>query len=322
MAYRHRKLTKPRIFALLMLLGGLMLMLPRGLFAPVRNATQLVAYLPQWGSQQVTHQLRTQLESIGAEPVAPEEHDKVVRENLALQNENVALRQKVAELRATVDALGRIRQLGFPATGALIPARVLGADASVGRESLLLGKGSTQQIKNQDWVTSRMAIGAGTQDGIMDRSAVLARESLIGWIEETSPITSRVVLLSDRLANRAMSVRIEPVGEKRVPLVSNRKPIEFVLSGAGEGKMHMPDLPRDYIEQGYIRVGDRVTSNPTDPRLPMPLVIGRITHLEHNRKKPVYYDAVVEPLYDPRSINEVYVVDLSRTMQQPAPPAR
>lgn len=310
------------MFGLLMLLAGLMLVLPRGLFAPVRNATQLVAYLPQWGSQTARHQARTRLESIGAESVSPDEHDKVVRENQALQNENIALRQKVAELKATVNALGRIRQLGFPATGSLVPARVLALDASVGRESLLLGKGSTQQIKNQDWVTSRIAIGAGSDDGIMDRSAVLARESLIGWVEETSPVMSRVVLLTDRIANRAMSVRIEPVGEKRVPLVSNRKPIEFVLNGAGNGKMIMPDLPRDYVERGYIRVGDHVTSNPTDPRLPLPLVIGRITHLEHNRKKPVYYEATVEPLYDPRTLNEVYVVDLSRTVQQPAPPAR
>ena len=48
-----------------------------------------------------------------------------------------------------------------------------------------------------------------------------------------------------------------------------------------------------------------------DPSLPLALVIGPIRELERDRENRLYYQAMVEHRVDPRSVGEVYIVDLA-----------
>lgn len=318
---RFRRITKPQFFGLLMVCSLVLMFLPRSPSLTGGNVTQLIA-LPQLAARVTTQKVADEIRGMTSEPVPAEKHAETLREKVALENEVASLRQQVLEQQSTINDLAHIRQRGFPNSGSLIPARVLAADAAAGRDSLLVGKGSMAKVKNGDWVASRLFVEAGHEDGVREQLAVLAHECLLGWVEQTSTLTSRVVLLSDPLTNKSARVRIVARDGKRPPLTAGGKYVDFSLSGDGRGMMKIRDIPRDYVDSGRIKVGDIVTSDPTDARLPMAMVVGKLEQLQRNKNKPVYYDAVVAPLYDPQNLSQVYIVDLSTPANQPASPAK
>lgn len=221
------------------------------------------------------------------------------------------------QLQATTDELRRIRgEPGFPEGGVIVPGQVIAWDAVPGRESLVLkGRGA----KVGDWVTSHLAVKAGQQDGVQEKQAVLARETLIGWIEQASPYMSRVVLLSDPVASKARLVHIatQRAGQQTafVADVTGRRPADFALAGLGNGRMKVMDIDARYVNENLIKVGDLVISDDRDQRLPMSLVIGEIVELRQVRgksQKPLLYEAVVKHRLDPKSIGEVYIVNMGR----------
>jgi cell shape-determining protein MreC len=313
--HRHRKLTPPQIFGLLMLASALFVVLPAHWLRPAGNMTQLMA-LPQGVMNGAGQQIDDGIKRLRTEPVAAAEYEKVVNEKLAAETETASLRQRVGELEATVQSLTRLHQRGFPTGGTLIPARVIATDAA-GRDSLLLGKADLKNVKSGDWVASRMMVQAGAQDGVREQLAVIGNECLIGYIESTGPLAARVVLLSDRAANKAMRVRIVPRDRKRPNLTSNSKYVNFALEGAGQGRMRITDIPREYIDTGRLKAGDLITTDPNNPRLPLAMVVGEIKELTHVKDKPVFYQAIVTPLSDPKRLSQVFVVDLSTPAAQP-----
>ena len=254
------------------------------------------------------------IKRLRTEPVPTAEYDKVVGEKLAAETEAASLRQRVGELETTVQSLTRLHKRGFPTAGTLIPARVIATDAA-GRDSLLLGKADLKNVRSGDWVASRMMVQAGAQDGVHDQLAVIGNECLIGYVEQTGPLAARVVLLSDRAANKAMRVRIVPRDRKRSALVAGGKYVNFALEGAGQGRMRIPDIPREYVDTGKIKAGDLITSDPNNPRLPLAMVLGEVKELTHVKDKPVFYQAIVTPLSDPKNLSQVFIVDLSASAQ-------
>jgi len=303
--------SRPTVFAILMAASAVVVLLPSDLLRPARDMTQLMAPL-QLATRQAVQGAAGPIRRLATHPVPAEQHDDLLRQKRALENTNVSLRQRLIQLEAALHELTGIRQRGLPDTIGLIPARVCGLDAAPGRDSLLLGKGHLQKVAPGNWVASRLFVDAGANDGVRDQAVVLARECLIGWVEQTAPFTSRLVMLSDRVQTRPMSVLITPrdVGD-RLPAGGDR-PLCFALAGAGRRRMRVPDVPASLVATGQIRVGDLVTSDPSDPRLPVTMVIGRITELKGHVQEPVHYDAMVEYLYDPRSLSRVFIVDLSR----------
>lgn len=310
MAQRFRKIRKPQLFVIMMIATAIFVFMPRDYFTPLRNIVHLAAYLPQQASTSAVNAVGSQVKDLSAKAVPAEEHEKSKRENLSLNNENIALRQQVAELRTTVRSLGRLRERGLK-EGVLVPASVIGRDAAGWRESILLSKGKLANIRNQDWVTTHLALGAGSDAGVNEQSAVLAHECLIGWVEEVMPLNARVMLLTDAVGNRGMNVRVIPAVKDRPPLWENGRYVTFTLEGAGNGRMRMLDVFHDYVDKKQILEGDWVVCQPS-PRLPASLVIGRIEKFERVKLKPVYYTAMVAPLFDSRSLEQVFVVDLSR----------
>jgi hypothetical protein len=72
----------------------------------------------------------------------------------------------------------------------------------------MLLKGRSATVNPGDWVASRVAVQAGSHQGVRDDLRVLGRETLIGWVEQTAPYLSRVVLLSDKFSNRVWRVHV------------------------------------------------------------------------------------------------------------------
>ena len=320
MYHRFHMPSKPTVFVMLMLASVVLMVVPADILRPARNMTQLIA-LPQWALQRATNKATEPIKAMARQPLTAEQQVQMLRDKQGLENENVALRQQIETLRLTMEELTLLRRQGLPETVVLIPAPVIALDAAPRRDSLLLGKGELKGIKHGDWVASRLFVQVGEQNGIQRQSAVLARdhllarENLIGWVEETTPLTSRVVLLSDAYANRPMRVHLahfDTPSQRYLAVTSEGRVAPFALRGIGGGKMIVADIDRAFIDAGVVAVGDLVTSDPNDPRLPHTMVIGEIIEVRQNTNKPLFYDAVVRHRQNPQQLSQVLIVGLAK----------
>lgn len=321
-----RRPSRQTTFFILMAASATLLLLPRDILGPARGMSALIA-IPQWMATEASRGVADPLMSLGMPAITAQEHAELVSRLEALRNENASLAIHMAEAQAKISELTRVRENGFPSQGKLIPARVIAGDAVAARGSLRLSKGKLSSVKAGDWVTSRRFVDAGEKDGVRQGAGVLARETLIGWVEEADTFTSRVVLLSDNFSVQRIMARIErfnPKKNSRLVVTLNGAPARFALEGAGRGIMVIHEIDAGSVEKGVIQVGDIVTSDPNDSRLPVAMVIGEITALEKvrdDKKKPLFYTAHVKHRYDPASLGQVFVADFSPETQRP-PAAR
>lgn len=315
--FEDHRLPKPLVFALLMAMSFVTMMLPTETISYVRNLTQPIA-LPQWLIQTAAFEVRQAATNLASRPVPAETHRYLINERDALLNEVASLRYQNSQLHATVAELANVRKQGFPAHGTLIPARVLAMDASPGRDSVIVGKGNVQKVEKNDWVVSSLTVGAGTGQGVEEQANVLGRQFLIGWVDQVTPLTSRVILLSDKPAGRARprKVLISPADPTTRP--AEGEPDIFILEPLGNERMIIRDIPRRMIESQQVQLGDLVTSTPDDTRLPVAMVIGPIEQLQPNRDKPICFDAIVRHMIEPAGLSQVMIVDLMQPEPSPS----
>lgn len=308
-----------------MLMAGsaLAVAIPRDPFGALRNLTQVLA-LPQMYFNRARLLTAESARSLEDAPVSRETHSRLQNEKRAMEIAAVSQARRIQELETLIEQLTRTRQRGFPAEGALIPARVLAWDAAVGHSGLLVGKGTTARAEAGDWVASGFFVDAGAEAGAADQAAVLSQEFLIGWVSQALPVTSRVVLLTDRLAKNPIRVNIVHVGKDFEPVRQEDRTLPFVLEGAGASRMRIRDVPANLVEEQKVKVGDLVMSDPNNPWLPAAMMIGKIDTLElvRDQEKPLYYDATVLAPYDPATLSHVFIVDLSRAVGYPGPAQR
>ncbi|HVP13077.1 MAG TPA: rod shape-determining protein MreC [Phycisphaerae bacterium] len=222
------------------------------------------------------------------------------------------LRQENARLRG-------LREKYIPPAVAVLPAKVVAWDIVSWRDSLLLARGSSRGVGWQDWVASRLFVDEGGESGVEQGQAVLARECLLGRVEQVSPYMARVQLFSDVDSPR-IQVQIGAVMGNKVEFVD----YPCSLRGMGRNRMAIEDVPYQYIQTDEtgespagtgrkIRVGDLICSAPGQLGLPTPLVIGRISRLEQNPKKRLVYTVAVEPAATIADIREVFVIPIIPT---------
>jgi cell shape-determining protein MreC len=317
---RFRKPSKPAIFVMLMLASGVLALLPRDFLAPLRHMTQLAA-IGQYGVSGAAKSITQSAKGLRAEPVPAARHAETEAARKAAENENVALRCELERLREINHQLEQVRNRPqFPSEGRLIPAQVVGWDALPGRDSITLLKGRRPEVKQGDWVASRLAVQAGSHDGASDDLRVLsiealAGQTLIGWVEQASTYASRVVLLSDRYTHRKWYVHIVSMGRpgrENAYVMENGRPTDFALEGIGDGKMRILDVNARFINDGLIRVGDFVTTDGRDPKLPLTMVIGEIVKLDKLSKHPLLYHAIVEHRCNVKDLSQVFIVNIPR----------
>ncbi len=303
----NHRLPKPVLFALLMTASFITMMLPAETLARLRSLAQPLG-LPQWLMQTAALEAHRTAMTLVSRTVPADQYRQLEIERGALLNELAALRYQNTQLQTTVAELANVRRMGFPAHETLIPARVLAVDAAPGRDSMLVSKGNLQDVEEGRWVVSSLTVGAGTNEGVEPQTHVLGRQYLIGWVDQVSLLTSRVILLSDKVAgkSRPRRVLISPTSSSSRPAEADQD--VFVLEPYGGGRMIIRDIPRRMVEAGQVQVGDLVTSAPDDTRLPIAIVIGPIEDLRPNRDKPICFDAIVRHMVDPASLSEVIIV--------------
>jgi cell shape-determining protein MreC len=219
------------------------------------------------------------------------------------------LRQENAKLR-------HLREKYVPPAMPILPAKVVAWDIVAWRDSLLLARGRSRGIGWQDWVASQLFINEGGETGVAEGQAVLARECLLGRVEQVSPYMARVQLFSDVDSPR-IQVQIGAVAANKVEYVD----YPCSLRGLGRGRMAVEDVPYQYVQADSesdsaggktrkIRVGDLVFSGPDQLGLPVPLMVGRVSGLEKNPKRRLVYTLAVEPAVSITDVREVFVIPI------------
>ena len=180
----------------------------------------------------------------------------------------------------------------------LLPAYVLGGDASPLRQTLRIGRGAAGEypVRIGDWVAAATAVDR-LDDGLTGRQRLLS-QWLIGRVIEVGPLTSRVQLSTDP-AFGPVPVRAGRVDASGGYVTTN--PV-VLLEGRG-GAMRIREAPANFLEQGF----ELVLTEPTG-RLPLRMLIGRIVSAEPLPQSPLHYNLSVEPLADPHRLRRVYVI--------------
>jgi len=320
MSWTRSRPSKRTVFSMLMLLSVLVLLLPSRWSDALKNAGQLLVAPMDW-LYGLSHDTAASLSDL--DPA--NNHARFDRQ--ALLNElasQVALTEQLREENAGLRAL---RDGRLPPPPPLLPAKAVARDLVAWRDTVLLERGSSRGVNRKDWVASRFFVNQGHAARVEKGHVVLARECLLGRIEQVSPYMARVQLFSDIDSHR-IEVRVGTMTEDGFAFVD----YPCSLCGLGRGRMAIQDVPHRYVQDladrepgddaRRIQVGDLVLSAPGRLGLPRPLVIGRITGLEENHKKRLVVSLLVEPVVAIEEIRDVLIIPLVPTERMPFPEQR
>src|SRR5262249_17168414 len=150
---------------------------------------------------------------------------------------------------------------------------------------------------------------------------VLAREFLLGEIEQVSPFISRVRLYSDVGARTEVRLGRNMQTDKGRQFMTVKYPC--TLLGRGHGEMIIEHVPERFISEDpraranvdAIRAGDLVVSVPSPPALPSAMVIGSVRTadasvpcFERDPRKPLVVTVHVKAALMPEEISDVFIV--------------
>ena len=309
MSWLPRKLSKRTVFSILMLLAAASLfLLPKEWSDKVKDIGQPMVWLEDW-LYRGTHAAAASITELNAANAAAD------RERQALQNmlgSQILLAEELWEENARLRA---IRDDSVPGVVPLLPAKVVARDIVEWRDSLLIERGSSRGVRRKDWLASRFFVDRGQMQGLSEGQAVLARECLLGRVEQVSPYMAGVQLLSD-IDSPRIEVRVGTLRETTFEFVD----YPCSLRGLGRGRMVIEDVPYKYAygapdpEQGDVQrrlqVGDLVFSAPGQLGLPVPLVIGKVVEFKEDPKKRLVVSLMVEPVVPVDQLRDVFVVPL------------
>lgn len=166
-------------------------------------------------------------------------------ENEELRREVARLRQEVQESRERVaDAARYERLLGFREQSGfrMIPAGVIGHDAAALYRTILLDRGAT--------------------DGLRQNQAVLSPEGVVGRIMRVYPQSALVLLLADRSSG--------------IDAIVQRTRDQGVVQGLGGDVCELKYLPR----QAEVEVGDYIVTSGMDGVFPKGVWIGQVSRVQ------------------------------------------
>ncbi len=314
------------LFAILMIISAVLMFVPSRYTGSVKTVRQILVPF-QDGLHSLTSGSSKPATNKDTRATVPaEQYNKIVGDLEAARNELVSLQLQLREIESEQPTLGMyLRKFIDRSTireGRLVPARVIAGEPTGLRDSFLLGGGRRRGIKIESWVASRRMIDAGTKDGVQTGMSVLAREYLIGKIEDVTPFSSRVALLSDVDAQaetwigRVMATRFnvlsspDAVRSGQVWAQPGQEAV-FFLTGRGKGDMLVKGVHEDYIRLNALQVGDLVVSPGTGPDLPVAMLIGRVEKIEDDPSQRQLRQLIVRCPIDLRSLRWVYVLDVA-----------
>ena len=134
----------------------------------------------------------------------------------------------------------------------------------------------------------QLEINKGAKDGILKGQSVIGPGGLIGLIDSTTPLTSRVRLLTD--PGHEVGVWIE------------RTKRHGILTGMGTNRPKLIFLNKNSL----TKVGDAVTTSPASTLLPPNLVIGVVQFVEEKALPTPF--GIVQLTASPEAIDWVQVL--------------
>ncbi|HKQ50070.1 MAG TPA: rod shape-determining protein MreC [Phycisphaerae bacterium] len=306
MAWNRFQPTRGGVFTLLLALSAIALFLPPAWTDSLKHVAQLLvpaSDLARSAGDVALQPLRSTASGMDA-----------AGDTEALIRELASERALTAQLREENDRLRALRDQQLPPAIPLLDAKIIARDVALWRDAMLVARGSTRGVRRHDWVASRLFVNRGRASGVDEGQAVLARQCLLGVVEQVSPYMSRVQLLSD-IDSPRVEVRVARVNKGRVQLFD----YACSLRGAGRGRMTIENVEAQYVQpeaaepEGKpmrISVGDLVLTAPGQLGLPLPLTIGRIAAIEENPSKRLVYHLSVEPLVDMGELRDVFIVPI------------
>ncbi len=335
-----RTLTTRRILAVLLVGSAVScLAMPRGWAWPRNLAGPLLAPLSHAGTY-VGLRVARNVRALGGETIDDElaerllvEHEPIRRRLLAqqdrqtldrlaaLERQVVAYEQLVAGLQEQLtDTRGWSGALQeFPCM--LVPAVVIGGDASVHRDSRLVRRfgpapvGSA--VTTRDLVTQRPTALPLEMGGL----AVLSQTCLVGRVVQSGAWCARVQTILDEGFRSAAIVYRDPAnpreievdvqeGGRRVPIRKALEPddpaVPVVVHGQGTDRMLSDELPA----RVNILPGDLVGTPGMGRGLLLPpgIVLGRVVEVIPVANNPSHVRLSIEPAVPLETVERVYIV--------------
>ena len=264
MARKQARVSRAMLFTWFMLAGLIFLLAPRSLTNKFRFAFARIFYWPLSVGRNI---------SLAARIKQPQFKETSNLRETQYQNYIANLEAQLIEERKKVELLSGLRNRR-PLEGT----------------NLMLTDVITASI---DRLRSELTINCGQEDGLAKGQFVLADNSIIGTIWETSSRTARVKLFTDPASRTAVKI--------------GKLNVERVMQGVGG------DLAKIQLLQTEHKVKtDEVVyaskSAMLSGGLDAPMIIGRIADCKRDDKNPSLWDITVKPACDLQKLNSVAVI--------------
>jgi len=282
-----------RVFFAALLVSGSLLAVPipfvdsmRGVFRSILKPGMVVAGLPVAAARDVTRTWRSA-------KLSQQEVDAIRARVQHLENRLSESQARAAQYQEQLQQSGEWRQLAPKFQHRLVPANVIGRQATV----LLRGMGILSVGRNRGVVPHALVIDMGLDAGLAIGDPVLGGQGVIGKIHEAGPHTCLLRVLTDPGFTERVEVRRDtPTGQSIVVA-------QGLLEGVGDGTCRLTHVSIEHD----IREGDSVMTSGHQPVLPHPLVYGRIARVE---RQPADLDWTISvtPAAGLERLRRVYVV--------------
>lgn len=203
---------------------------------------------------------------------------ELLQENASLKARNLMLEQKVQRLAAITAQNISLKELlnsSELVDEQVAVTEIVGIDPDPFRHRVIINKGST--------------------DGVYEGQAILDAHGVMGQVFEVSPVSSRVLMLTDATA--------------RIPVQNHRTQYRAVAAGTGYSDrlelMHIPTT-------ADFRVGDLMTTSGLGGTYPEGYPIGRVTKVAQN-PGDAFFTVEVHPMAE---VNRSRVVLLVAKQQE------
>lgn len=220
----------------------------------------------------------------------------------ALERLYATLTDRVRELEEEKKLLLASRRAGLGARGELIPALLLGVDPAWWRRTAMIDRGAWAGVPSGAPVSTQHAVmDRGEADGVANGLAVLQGEVLLGVVIEVHTLTSRVQLISDPATQLRVRIGGWRDGVFTLPQTS------YWMTGGGDDRMIISDVPRADVESGMVRKDDTVLAQPVESLLPVAMVVGTVETIEPDLRNPLLSRLIVRSAVPFDRVRRVYV---------------
>lgn len=206
---------------------------------------------------------------------------ELFEENARLKARNLILEQKVQKLASLTAQNIRLKEL-------LNSAELVDEQVAVAE---IIGV-------DPDPFSYVVMINKGALDGVFPGQAILDARGVMGQVIEVSPVSSRVLLVTDI--------------SSRVPVQNNRTNYRAIAIGTGSADqlelLHIPDT-------ADFKVGDLLTSSGLGQRYPSGYPVGRVEEVIHKPGQP-FATVLIRPVAE---VNQSRLVLLVFREQQSLP---